>query len=127
MKNYKSARRLIANYRAVTLEQIEEKWSYYSNVGLRIALLAEDGVCPLCTEALKLAEGKADTDSHYCDFCIHPKATDRIACAAHETWKPLCYTESPEEALDAFKARADYLEQLTRRKIFGEGESLVRD
>ena len=118
-KNINAAKELLANYKAITLDQIikihaeitEQEDIIPSGYDIMEKLTGFSSVskCMLCQEAQKLA----NNNHNFCKYCIYINSDeiyDYYSCV-NETYKALGEAYTPEKIYDALQDRIEFLEQ----------------
>ena len=122
VKNIDAAIQLISRYRSVTLEEIESKWGHHSknmntlfwefskstNCANLLTGFHNTESCTLC----KAVNFSFDSKEDSCTLCVYKK---HQGCTKHKTFKDIEKAESPSELLQAFRKRADYIENVVRK------------
>jgi len=113
MKNLKEFKALIERYRSITIEEVEEAWGE-STKNVSSDFIAFDTAnsitgygsltkCSLCSVIYAI-----------CPDCVYGHITNNndVPCTYHITYDAIKLSKSPTELLQAFRNRADYMENL---------------
>ena len=117
-KNIDSFKELIAKYRRITIEEIEQEFKNIpqnSSTGTVVNWVANrltgfsGGNCVLC--AATRLNGKT-----HCVDCVYGENKEKtnVNCRLDETYVNILNAKTPQELYVAFQARAEYMENLIK-------------
>lgn len=116
-ENLKEAKELIAKYRSITIEDIEEKFKsiktdeykgfslYSKEIANSLTGFGHVATCLLC----------GINKIYRCVDCIYQKMNGCYIGDNDKTYLAICHAQSFEELLQAFKDRADHIENLIKK------------
>lgn len=111
-----TAKRLVQDYKNITLEQLEKEWEGLSVKTLyKFTGFGSMNTCPLCINA----KGN-------CDKCIHKYRKDNInwyieegiLYCVDECYHDMADAETPKDLYEAIQRRIAYFEEIFERKQF---------
>jgi len=110
-----TAKKLVQDYKNITLEQLEKEWDDYGEDTLsKITGFGSIYTCPLCSNA-----------KNNCDKCIHKYRKDinqfieagDFYCM-DENYRDMTDAETPKDLYEAIQRRIAYFEEIFERKQF---------
>lgn len=118
IKNLEAAKKLVNDYRSITIKKIHDTSSKlgecedFSDVLYHITGFGGIESCCLCKYI------DVDGINRECPGCIHNLSGKKyhcFPCINHPSYHTLRLSENPEELLIAIQERADYLEELIKK------------
>ena len=119
IKNYHEAQALVDRYRLITLEEIKREWDLHRNRGiesqphLTANRLTGFGTTVSCTLCIKVS---AEYCAPQCNLCIYNGWHGCTHFEQSKTYNDIDEAASPEQLLDAFRARAEHIKKVVNKK-----------